>query len=736
MKIKIKVKKIVLTFLLMCEAMALEGFLVERGTKTPLKGTNVFLLPLKAKAVTGDDGSFSFGPVVTSENTCKIIVNLTGYKKLEEEIDCKTAEVKLYLEKIRYSDFVTTITSKAPKRDAQMKSLKQEDFINMPGSFGGDPVRAAQNLPGVAQSGPGAQVVVQGAAPDDTGYLINGHLVPIIFHFGGLASVVAPQAVDRVELRPSGYGPEYSRAIGGIINLETKAPRNDKITNTVYVDILNAGAVSEGPIDDKRSFLISGRYSYIGQVLKLATEEEEDINIDSAPVYGDITALYRKELSNTWTYDNTFVYSRDEIEFFVQRAFGDDPALRGGLANTTEFFRFIPRLTGKLGPKTTTTHSLAIGQDKIFFNVGAQFFDLDRDVITHRSELVHEFDKKHKLFVGLDNEIDKARVSLSLPSRFNQGGVDNPFSSGEERRFNIEGTDINIGPYWRYNYQATDKLTVSPNMRFDYFSDTKEFIAQPRTQVIYQWSPKLKLNLSAGLYAQPPEPQEVSAEYGNPNITSPRSTHYTLGWEKDFLKEGQGRLSVVNNFFYKDLDDLVIPDSNSIYLNSGTGKIFGMEVQANYSKGPWSGQLVYTYLDSRRTIPGQGEFPAQFDQTHNFNLIGAYDLDRWSFSGRFRYVTGNPYTPVSQGVFDSNNDVYIPIRGRFFSERVSSFQQLDLRVERKTVYDTWILSWYVDIQNVLNRSNGEGLDYAFDYSTSVEDDGLPILPTFGVKGVF
>lgn len=91
---------------------------------------------------------------------------------------------------------------------------------------------------------------------------------------------------------------------------------------------------------------------------------------------------------------------------------------------------------------------------------------------------------------------------------------------------------------------------------------------------------------------------------------------------------------------------------------------------------------------------------------------------------------------MTEGVFDSNNDVYIPVRGRFFSERVSSFQQLDLRVERKTVYDTWILSWYVDIQNVLNRANGEGIDYSYDYANSVEDDGLPILPTFGVKGVF
>ncbi len=83
-------------------------------------------------------------------------------------------------------------------------------------------------MPGVAQTGGSAQIIVQGSSPDDTGYLINGHRVPIVFHFGGLSSVIIPEAVERVELLPSGYGPEYSRAVGGIIGLTTKEPKKDR----------------------------------------------------------------------------------------------------------------------------------------------------------------------------------------------------------------------------------------------------------------------------------------------------------------------------------------------------------------------------------------------------------------------------------------------------------------------------------------------------------------------------
>lgn len=62
--------------------------------------------------------------------------------------------------------------------------------------------------------------------------------------------------------------------------------------------------------------------------------------------------------------------------------------------------------------------------------------------------------------------------------------------------------------------------------------------------------------------------------------------------------------------------------------------------------------------------------------------------------------------------------------------------QLDLRADRKWIYDTWILSLYIDIQNVSSQKNQEGVMYAYDYSEKKEITGLPILPTFGLKGEF
>jgi hypothetical protein len=108
----------------------------------------------------------------------------------------------------------------------------------------------------------------------------------------------------------------------------------------------------------------------------------------------------------------------------------------------------------------------------------------------------------------------------------------------------------------------------------------------------------------------------------------------------------------------------------------------------------------------------------------------------WRLSTRFRYVTGALTTPITSGVYDSDNDVYIPIRGGVFSERLGAFMSLDLRADKRWVYDRWVLSLYIDIQNALNRSNPESVQYSYDYTTKSNVAGLPIVPTIGLKGEF
>lgn len=719
------------------ETNTIKGILLEKGTRKPLKDVSVFILPSKIKAVTTEKGDFLFENVPAGE--CTVIINLTGYDKLEKNLDCgKVKDLKYYLEKKFYTTFETTVIGKVTKRDDQAHSLTQEEFIKAPGSFGGDPVRAAQNLPGVAATGGSAQIIVQGASPDDTGYLINGHRVPLVFHFGGLSSVIIPEAVERVDLLPSGYGPEYSKAIGGIIGLTTKNPKEDRVHGMAYVDLLNTGGLVEGPIDEKSSFLVSGRYSYIGQVLKAVAKENEDFELTAAPTYYDFTSIYQRKVNENNDFKTTFIFSKDQLELILNKPAQNDPGLRGDFFTRTEFFRIIPQLTTQLSAKHKMDNSLGIGRDSIFVNISGKYLDINSNVISQRSEIVSSWKPTYKTYIGLDNQWIDSNVKVNLPTSYSVGGVGTPFSVGQVQKYETQEAQTQLGAYIRQEIKTSEdsKWTYLPNVRVDHFTLNTETHVQPRFQLRHQWDPSLLLRGAWGKYVQPPQPQESSHQYGNSNIRSPYAYHYMVGYTKDFREGSTQGMEFTNNYFYKELSDLVVPNVQKRYDNSGTGTIVGGELQAKYRKNEWSSQVVYTYLQSRRHIPGYGTRPSEYDQTHNLNLIGAYNKERWTFAGRFRFVSGLPYTPVTGSTFDSDNDVYIPNAGKIYSQRFEAFKQLDIRIDRKYIYETWILTAYLDIQNVTNSPNSQNIQYAYDYSEKKKVRGLPILPTFGIKGEF
>ena len=83
-------------------------------------------------------------------------------------------------------------------------------------------------------------------------------------------------------------------------------------------------------------------------------------------------------------------------------------------------------------------------------------------------------------------------------------------------------------------------------------------------------------------------------------------------------------------------------------------------------------------------------------------MLGSWHLKRdWDVGFRARYVTGKPETPVDSAEFVANfGGYYVPIYGDVNSVRIKPFFQVDIRVDKKFVYDKWMFSLYLDIQNL------------------------------------
>jgi hypothetical protein len=732
------------------EKVFIKGVLFEKGTKIPLANVSVFILPHKLKTLTDGSGSFRFDEV--PEGEFSFVVNLSGYQKLEIKDEQSQDEVnylrKLFVEKVNYSSFETTVVGDKKKRDGSQKTLSQKEFLSLPGA-NGDPVKAVQNLPGVNRvQSFSSQVVIQGAAPKDTAYDIDGHRIPLVFHFGGLSSVVMPEALEQVDYLSSGYGAYYSRALGGIISLQTEnqeaLSRPQK--GFFFIDSLKAGGMYEKKLDEGSSLLVGGRLSYIGFVLGKVLDKNSNFDLTVAPEFADFTLIHKTKLNDQDHLKTVFVASRDTLGFLFKKPFDEDPAIRGDFKSVTEFYRIIPQWRRDWSETRITHLSLGYGSDNIETIFGSNYFDIHTNVFSVRGDWTEKIQDNWKTQIGFDNIYRYSTVKTRIPKISNEGGVLNPIGSADTVEINIKGKLNDLGMFWKNDLTQGDWAYI-PALRWDKFQGTSESLVTPKLEMKNKWSDSLELRAAWGQYVQAPEPQEMSEEYGNPDIKAPQAEHLALGFDKDF-REGTSEGWKWNlSFFSRKFSKLVIPSSATVERdgvltlennnNLGTGNANGVETLFKYESSNWTGWIAYTYSRSTRTSPPKTETLFEFDQTHNLNLIVSKPFgNNWIIASRIRFTTGSPYTPVVDGVLDSDSDVYLPIRGGIYSKRYDNFNQLDLRFDKKWISDEEIWSVYIDIQNVLNQKNVETVQYSYNYREKGSVSGLPIMPSIGLKGEF
>ena len=135
-------------------------------------------------------------------------------------------------------------------------------------------------------------------------------------------------------------------------------------------------------------------------------------------------------------------------------------------------------------------------------------------------------------------------------------------------------------------------------------------------------------------------------------------------------------------------------------------RIYGIETLLRWSGGDaFFGWISYTLMRSERLDPGETAYRLfDFDQTHILTILGSYRLTNvWEVGARWRYTTGIPQAMFDGAVFNSDINAYEAIYTQERTTRVDPFHQLDLRVERRWVYDTWILAAYFELQNAYNQ---------------------------------
>jgi len=110
------------------------------------------------------------------------------------------------------------VQGEKPPREPTKRVLAAEEISRIPGT-NGDALRAIGNMPGVARPpGGDGMLIVRGSSPNDTQVFVDGTNIPMVYHFGGLSSVIPSEMLEKLDFYPGNFGPQYGRAMGGVVD--------------------------------------------------------------------------------------------------------------------------------------------------------------------------------------------------------------------------------------------------------------------------------------------------------------------------------------------------------------------------------------------------------------------------------------------------------------------------------------------------------------------------------------
>jgi TonB family protein len=739
----------------------LTGRVLVQGTEGVLAGATLVLRApdgTELRQATDENGAFRFADLPPGSYVVKI--EAPGYEALElnEAVNERSETIATYRLAPSTGEGVleVSVEGKKPPREVTHRVVEKREIERIPGT-NGDALRSIQSLPGVARvpGGLGA-LIVRGSAPFDTLTFIDGVYVPLIYHFGGLSSVVPTELLSKIDFYPGNFSARYGRAMGGIVDAGIRSPRDDCHHGLVQFDFVDARLMLEGPVPnlDGWTFAAAGRRSYLdawlGPVL-----EEAGAGVTQAPRYYDYQFLVERKW-DTGRFRTSFYGSDDALEILIGEPQPGEPALAGNVGLSTVFQRLHVAYDHELGPDDEIAVQAALGHDAVRFGLASLFFDVEGIGFVGRAEYSRRLGTAATLHVGLDMQAGRADVSARVPEPNVPGQPPNqPFSTRNVVAVDLVTAYLRPAGYLEVELQPVSRWRIVPGLRLDYAHDTGAFDVSPRVNTrvdVVEGFPRSTLKGGVGIFHQPPQFQESTEPLGTEGVRSNAAVHYGLGFEQEITEQLEGSI----DGFYKQLDNLVVAQPTASgafvdYANAASGYVVGAELMLKYKPDAhFFGWLAYTLSRSvRQNGPEEPEYLVLWDQTHILTVLGSYRLGGgWEVGARFRLVSGN-LTSVNvcdrtqsdcdpdriNALFHGATGAYTPIRfGAVNSERLPLFHSLDVRIDKAWQFTLWKLSAYLDVQNVYNSSSAEGIVYNFDYTNRQFISGLPILPSFGLRG--
>ena len=731
---------------------SVSGRVVERGTGRPIAGALLVGHGPKGardvELVSDGDGRFRSGLLGPGSWTLQLPAGEhEGQTRKVEVKDGETSELILRLQRV--SD-VYRASAEAPPAPGEMtrRSLSADEIQKVPGVYG-DALKVVQNLPGVSRPAPlSGDIVVRGSAPSETLLAIEGVRVPIIYHFGGLYSVVNTDILEAVDFLPGGYPVSWGRQLGGVLNARLRTPTDEpRWHGYLEANAFHVGLYLEAPLGPDTSLSIAGRRSHIDVLLPLVlglVAPSSNIPFTIAPRYYDYQVKFDHRFSKHTSMTVLGLGSDDALALISKDPIdGVDPNTAGKISSVTRFAGGIGILRHHGGAWTSKTTLGGIWAESdtaiaklVRFNLQAMQLSLRQDFTFGKGPV--------QLRTGADVEHQQLWFDAYAPlGRTTEEGPATDGSAANQVSTYIKDKLPMFSPaaWFDMVWKPDEKWEIVPGVRLDgYVGNASDVTLLPRFNVRRKLNDQWLLKAATGMTSQRPQVFQIVNTFGNPYLTSHKAWEIAVGAE--WAPTSVDTVDV--QFFHKRLWNLTVLAPGLFptvpYVNGGTGQVVGMELMLRHKmSGRWFGWLAYTLQHATRADgPGQPDRLFDWDQTHILTTVANYKIGAgWEIGGRFRLVSGNPYTPVGTAIWDEKSDSWNAVASNCVNcSRLPAFHQLDVRIDKRFTFDSWMLNVYLDVQNVYNYRSPEDVTYNYNYTQSMWFSGLPIIPSLGVKGEF
>jgi len=761
---------------------SVRGIVKDRRSQLPIPGAVVTVENSTLGAATDTNGIFRIENI--PNGSYNIVANALGYQasisynvvvssgnEPQLSFDLEAASTNLSEVTVRSNPYAHSAMTPL----SNMGLTAQEIKSNPGGNF--DISRVIQAFPGVGGTsgsvgGYRNDLIIRGGAPNENVYYLDGIEVPVINHFatqgsaGGPTGILNVSFIGDVNLLTSAFPAQYDNPLSSVLSLTSRAANPDKVQYNFRTSATEIAFSADGPVNDKVSFEVSGRRSYL-QLLFQA------LQIPIQPSYWDFQYKLNYKINKKLTFYTLGIGAIDHFNFLTPDNLTPENEY------TLHAYPLIKQwsYTNGYGLKKLINH----GFWTLTFSRNMLINQLDRYQDNQNpspstllmSEHATEAENKFRFQVNKYN--GNWSYNYGVMAQYDEY-TSNFFDQLTTAVYDSSGTitqpatviksKSSLG-FYKYGVWGQvsdkllhDKLSLSLGIRADgnTFTQNGNDIAKqlsPRFSLSYSIVDQLRFNASVGSYYKIPTYTvlgytDSAGNYVNKAAKYTRCDHYVAGFE--YLPPIQGARITLEGFYKKYHNyPLSLTDGVSLANEGGDFNVLGNEPVAFTGIGKSYGLelllqqkltrnffvvLAYTLYNSEFTNLNGRYYPASWDNQNLLSFIGGYKFKHNIELGvKFRYQGGAPYSPFNMAASQAQ---YLALGtgvidySKFNSLRLPAFNSMDIRIDKKWNFKKWSLDVYYDMTNAYAAVQPSVPTYTFARNAAntafLTTDGKPLKP--------